>query len=413
MTTGNIWTPIRFSPEEEAAYTARMAGQILALYRLANIISMAAFAGYLLWDLALDPNALPNTGPIRLVIVLIFFAMLCLTYWPPLRTNPGWLPVLGFIAYSIYPTGFALILAELPGGFTAGLSGFLLGMIFIPVLVYRFAHALLILLPLVVLPIVVMVLSGATRFELINAVAWISGGVGFVIGFAYLVDIANRRAFKLERLLDREKQRSDELLLNILPAEIAERLKAGEEPLADHRPSATVLFADLVGFTILSRKLPATELVTLLNDLFSRFDTLVEKHGVEKIKTIGDAYMAAAGLNENSAGHVAKIADLALGMRDAFAAFRKEHGLDLSLRIGVHSGAVVAGVIGKQKFAYDLWGDTVNVASRMESEGLPGEIQISAAAWRSLSKDYRAEPRGQIEIKGHKPQMTYLLKEPV
>ena len=410
MATGSIGAPIRFTHEEETAYAERMAGQILALYRLANIISMAAFAGYLFWDLALDPNALPNTLPIRLAIIVFFLALLVLTYWPPLRENPSWLPILGFVAYSVYPAGFALILAELPGGFTAGLSGFLLGMIFIPVLVYRFAHALTILLPLVVLPFIVMMLNGASRFELINAAAWIGGGVGFVIGFAYLVDIANRRTFRLERLLDREKQRSDELLLNILPSEIAERLKAGEEPLADHRPAATVLFADLVGFTDLSRKMPATQLVTILNDLFSRFDELVQRHGAEKIKTIGDAYMVAAGLKESSADHVAQIANLALGMREAFAAFRDEHGLDLKLRIGVHSGAVVAGVIGKQKFAYDLWGDTVNVASRMESEGLPGEIQISSDTWRALSKTYRAEPRGKIEVKGHKPQMTYLLK---
>lgn len=232
--------------------------------------------------------------------------------------------------------------------------------------------------------------------------------VSFVGIFAAIYETI---ATSAEEKMAFEFDRAEGLLLNILPAEIAERLKAGEEPLADHRPSATVLFADIVGFTDLSRKMPASELVALLNDLFSRFDELVARHGAEKIKTIGDAYMAAAGLGESAADHVAKIADLALDMRDAFAAFRTEHGLDLKLRIGVHSGAVVAGVIGKQKFAYDLWGDTVNVASRMESEGLPDEIQISADAWRALSGSHRAEPRGEIEIKGHKPQMTYLLKK--
>jgi adenylate cyclase len=226
----------------------------------------------------------------------------------------------------------------------------------------------------------------------------------------YMVDIINRRSFQFERLLEIERKRSDELLLNILPADIAERLKSGEEPLADHREAVTVLFADLVGFTDLSRNLPADRLVTMLNDLFSRFDALAEDYGAEKIKTIGDAYMVAAGLDNSAADHAEKIANLALGMRDAFRAFRAEHGLDLNLRIGIHSGAVVAGVIGTRKFAYDLWGDTVNLASRMESEGLPDEIQLSADTWRMLSGRYLADSRGEIPIKGHLRAETFLLK---
>jgi adenylate cyclase len=173
-----------------------------------------------------------------------------------------------------------------------------------------------------------------------------------------------------------------------------------------------VLFADLVGFTELSRKLRAGDVVDLLNDLFSRFDSLAERHGAERIKTIGDAYMAAAGLSDNRGDHVASIADLALDMRKAFGEFCRHRDLALKLRIGVHSGEVVAGVIGKQKFAYDLWGDTVNVASRMESNGVPGEIQISAETRQLLSAHYRAVPRGEIEVKGHLPRMTYLLQGP-
>ena len=406
----NNWAPIRLTCEEEAEFAQRMSHRILPLMRLASVIGIPAFAGYQFWDLMLDPQALLKTGPIRLVVVIWFVIGIGVTFLPTVRNRPSLIPWLALMTYSVVAIGLGAVLAQLPGGFVAGVGGFILGMIFIPMLIYKFWQSFLIVLPLVVIPLATMAVAGASWFEIINALAWISGGAGFVIGFAYLVDVINRRAFQLEKLLEREKQRSDELLLNILPAEVAERLKSGEEPLADHRDAVTVLFADLVGFTEMSREMPATELVTLLNDLFSRFDELVQQHGAEKIKTIGDAYMVASGLSESSADHVERMASLALGMRDAFVEFRQQHGLDLKLRIGVHSGAVVAGVIGKQKFAYDLWGDTVNVASRMESEGLPDEIQISANAWQGLSEKYQTEPRGEIAIKGHRPTMTYLLR---
>ena len=215
---------------------------------------------------------------------------------------------------------------------------------------------------------------------------------------------------RLTTQLENEKQRSEALLLNILPADIATRLKAQEEPLADTHESVSVLFADLAGFTGISRKMSAGDLVNLLNVLFSRFDKLAEKHGAEKIKTIGDAYMVATGLKGSVADHAEKIADLALGMQKAFGEFRRDNNVDLKLRIGVHSGAVIAGVIGKQKFSYDLWGNTVNVASRMESEGVADQIQISTETRELLSDRYQTTSRGEIQIKGHRPRATYLLE---
>jgi len=220
-------------------------------------------------------------------------------------------------------------------------------------------------------------------------------------------DLAVQRA---EQALQLEFSRAEALLLNILPAEIATRLKAQEEPLADTHESVSVLFADLAGFTDISRKMSADELVNLLNDLFSRFDKLAAEHGAEKIKTIGDAYMVATGLSGSVADHAEKIADLALGMQKAFGEFRRDNNVDLKLRIGVHSGAVIAGVIGKQKFSYDLWGNTVNVASRMESEGVADQIQISTETRELLSDRYQTTSRGEIQIKGHRPRATYLLE---
>lgn len=212
-----------------------------------------------------------------------------------------------------------------------------------------------------------------------------------------------------EAAQQREFQRAEGLLLNILPARIAERLKAQEEPLADSLTSVTVLFSDIAGFTNMSRGMTAEALVTLLNDLFIRFDALVEQHGAEKIKTIGDAYMIATGL-DGARDHAERMILLAQDMHIAFEDFREMHQLDLGLRTGVHSGAAVAGVIGKQKFAYDIWGDTVNVASRMESSGIADRIQISSETRDLLPKSCATERRGMVEIKGHEARMAFLLQ---
>lgn len=318
--------------------------------------------------------------------------------------------LLMIVIYCGYTTLLVKIFSLLPGGFVAGIGGLILGVIFIPVLTISAWQAALVLACQLASGVLAMWLLGASSFEIQNALYWVGGGVGFAIAFAYLLDVINRYAFHLERQLAEEKSRSEALLLNILPADVAARLKAREEPLADHHESVSVLFADLAGFTELSRHLTAEELVDLLNDLFSRFDRLAVEHGAEKIKTIGDAYMVATGLSGSVADHAERIADLALGMQQAFGRFRAERGLDLKLRIGVHSGAVIAGVIGEQKFSYDLWGDTVNVASRMESGGLPDRIQISVETREQLPERYRTTARGEIELKGHQARRAFLLE---
>jgi class 3 adenylate cyclase len=218
-------------------------------------------------------------------------------------------------------------------------------------------------------------------------------------------DVAVEDAEKAQQV---EFERAEGLLLNILPSPIAERLKAQEEPLADSLNAVTVLFSDIAGFTNLSRGMSAEQLVTLLNELFSRFDMLVEKYGAEKIKSIGDAYMVATGL-DNTPDHAQRMIDLAQDMHAAFDDFRARHHIDLGLRTGVHSGAAVAGVIGKQKFAYDLWGDAVNVASRMDSTGVQDRIQISSETRNLLPSTYPTEQRGLINIKGHADRETYLV----
>lgn len=216
-------------------------------------------------------------------------------------------------------------------------------------------------------------------------------------------------ALTLQAELDRERGRSEQLLLNVLPQPIGQRLKRGEAPIADTFPDVTIVFSDLVGFTELSAGLPAAELVELLNEIFSEFDSLAAAHGVEKIKTIGDAYLAVAGIPVPRADHARAVADMALDMMRAQQRFAERRNLPLKTRIGINSGPVVAGVIGKHKFTYDLWGDAVNVASRMESQGVPDRIQITEATMRQLGDRYVVEERGVVDVKGKGPMTTWWL----
>ncbi|MEG3908960.1 adenylate/guanylate cyclase domain-containing protein [Microcoleus sp. w2-18bC1] len=207
-----------------------------------------------------------------------------------------------------------------------------------------------------------------------------------------------------------QQEQSERLLLNILPEEIANRLKRGDSTIADTFADVTVLFADIVGFTQLSSRVSPTELVALLNDIFSTFDNLAERHGLEKIKTIGDAYMVVGGLPMPRRDHAEAIAEMALDMQQAITDFSNTHNQDFSIRIGINSGPVVAGVIGIKKFIYDLWGDTVNTASRMESHGLPGCIHVTETTYQQLREKYFFENRGAIEVKGKGQMTTYLLQ---
>jgi class 3 adenylate cyclase len=222
--------------------------------------------------------------------------------------------------------------------------------------------------------------------------------------------VRSRQALDREhRLLLAEEERSERLLLNVLPAPIAARLKAGEAVIADAFPEVTVLFADLVDFTRRSQRIGPAQVVATLNELFSVFDRLAQRHGLEKIKTIGDAYMVAGGLPTPRPDHAEAIAEMALAMQTEVARCTDPSGQPLQVRIGIDTGPVEAGVIGTSKFSYDLWGNTVNTASRMESHGIAGCIQVTARTYQRLRDGYRFQRRGPIPVRGMGEMVTYLL----
>lgn len=206
-----------------------------------------------------------------------------------------------------------------------------------------------------------------------------------------------------------ERERSEALLLNVLPPTIADRLLHEEKVIGDRFADVTVMFADLVDFTESSEDADPEVLIRELNDLFSAFDRLALRHGLEKIKTIGDAYMVAGGLPEQRPDHAAAVADMALSVRDEVSKHVDPAGHPMAVRIGIDTGPVVAGVIGEHKFSYDLWGDTVNTASRMESHGVAGTIQVTPRTYQRLGADFTFEPRGPIDIKGKGRMNTWFL----
>ena len=235
----------------------------------------------------------------------------------------------------------------------------------------------------------------------------LSSGVLSLIA-TYLIAKSRRTAFLQHKIIVQEKENSENLLHNILPVPIADRLKKNPKIIADKYDLVTVMFADIVGFTKLSMSPTPHNLVEFLNQIFSQFDMLTEKYGVEKIKTIGDAYMVAGGVPERVEGHLERIACMSLEMVESLHS-NEIMSSDVEVRIGIHAGPVVAGVIGTHKFAYDLWGDTVNIASRMESHGVPGKINVSESVRERLYLEFDFEKRELMKVKGKGEMQTYFL----
>ena len=260
---------------------------------------------------------------------------------------------------------------------------------------------------------ILMVTALSERMERMTGIA--AGASDFLSKPVDLQELTLRvgHAAQTKRLFDQlqaERAKSEHLLLNALPRPIAERMKQGEVNIADQHPDVSVLVADLVGFTTLAAHIGPDQVVYLLNEIFSGFDGLTEKHGLEKIKTIGDAYMAAGGIPLPRPDHAEAIADLALDMMTEIDKFNRAYNTSIQLRIGISTGSVVAGVIGRWKFTYDLWGDTVNLACRLESLGQSGTIQVSGLTYERLKDKYQFDGSRSIDIKGRGTELAHALR---
>lgn len=390
-------------PEAAAAYEAASLRRVLPLIRVAGAVTAAALPVYFLWDTATFGDTAATLAP-RLVGALALVGVLVLTF-TRLQQRPVVLLVAGYSAITLTNV---VVLARLDA-FVEGQSAFVIGPVLAALLAPRLRDLAVVLVVAAAFPAAAMVVDGATA-DLVTIGPWFLLATMFGIAIWFVLDSANRAAFLSQRSLERERERSESLLLNVLPAEVAARLKEGVE-VADRADSVTVLFADVVGFTAYARERDPREVVRLLDDLFAAFDELVAAAGAEKIKTIGDGYMAAAGIWGDDGDHAHRLVGLARAMHREAELFSARVGRDWRLRIGVHSGPVVSGVIGRTKFAFDLWGDTVNVASRMETHGTTGRTQLSVETVALLGLDTGHVPARVIELKGHGTHEVYWLDE--
>jgi class 3 adenylate cyclase len=404
-------------PEIERAYRLWHREKAVPFTRIGMIASLAAWiSGAGIFQLAapeLVGRFVVFTWPIILPVVLV---ALWISYRPRLI---AWLlpttALAGFVAGMLVVLGFFVFDLGTPGS-TLGpaLIAAEFGMV---VFRLRPLYALLTVTPYLVTFQVLLITRShvnATEKGFFSGVIWLALGLGMIACAA--IDRVSRESFRQERIneeqartIAHERERADRLLYSIFPAPIAERLKTAPEVIAERFDEVTVLFADVVGFTPLAASLSAERLVEILNEIFTRFDELAAHHGVEKVKTIGDAYMAVAGLPERRTDHATAAAELAVAMRAAVGDLAERIGHPIQIRIGLCSGPVVAGVIGARKFAYDLWGDTVNTAARMESTGVGGEIQVAEATYLALKDRFALTARGTIEVKGKGAMRTWFL----
>lgn len=324
----------------------------------------------------------------------------------------------GLASFLTSANGLVILLLAVEGDVVAGfaVSGIMLLYMFGFVSRTRFVFALIRTVVIAVGFGVVWATFDEPERLIMDAFFLAAASVGSLVGLRLLE--RNRRRVWHQRLvieeqsaaIELERSESERLLLNVLPAAVSKRLREGENPIADDFPSVTVLFADIVGFTAMAATMTADEVITMLSGLFTMFDDLVTERGLEKIKTIGDAYMAVGGLPDPMPDHADRVVDLAVAMQAC--TISSDHFPGLEIRIGIHSGAVAGGVIGTRKFAYDVWGTTVNAAARLETTGVPGRIHVSEDTRRLTSGSFEYESRGPVQLRGLGPMNTYLVVQP-
>jgi class 3 adenylate cyclase len=411
-------TPLLTPEQNKQIRRLRFAGSVEAEFwadwsdRIREPVRKIAFFGFILcvlfvastWFLVADADSRATNLRSVIAVVPLLFLSAYLTrtrFWP--RFNPAllWTVILSMVVTN----GYGMFTRDQVSYERAIISNWMFFSVIVIGSGLALVRSALVAVTILIGSYAFIVLGMRPLTEPAGTSNWIILGqtMLFALAAAYVVEIRARREFLLGKLLEEERHKTQELLSNVLPDEIAHRLKDGHKILAERHEQASVLFADIVDFTPYASSHDPAEVIGFLDGIFTRFDDLVQRRGLEKIKTVGDAYMVAGGVLDHKPGHLESMAELAIEMQTIARA------AGTSMRIGLHCGPLVAGVIGRRKYLYDLWGETVNTASRMESHGLPDRIQVTRAIVDQLDGRFEYEKRGTIEVKGMGPVETYFL----
>ncbi len=408
--TGTIgkFIPYFRARAEEVGFRASRAAAELRETRVTLILFIAVNSSFAVVDAWLFPEDLMRLLLLRLGLAnAVLVALLALSFVPRLTRRIAPFFYAATCLYVIFYAFFCEI-AHAPPLYISGVVMLFFGVYTIAPL--RYAEAVMLGWSATAVFLGLIAVLGLLNLEELIVLAGEMMAVNNIGMFTlYRLERLRRQEYLNLNQIAAERTRYHDLLVRILPASIAERMRGGEQHISDRFDEASVLFADIAGFTSLSAKLQPEEVLSLLERAFAEFDTLVEKHGLEKIKTVGDAYLVAAGLPEPRADHAEAIADFALDLQRKAPQIPTPDGGNLAVRIGFHSGPLIAGVIGESRFLYDMWGDTVNVASRMESLGEAGKIQVSDEARERLKEKFDLEPRGIVSVKGRGEMQTWWL----
>lgn len=379
----------------------------LGQVRFALMLGAPMYLAFLVWDYSIDSSRILETAYIRIAVAAVLVAAYALTFRESFEQASQL--VLASCAV-VAGLGVIYVLHTLENGMVLGVAGVIL------ILMYVYGFLRLRFVPSVVSGVaiwlaydVVAIIDRLGTTELVNSNFFLAGATIFGISNSFNQERLGRRAFLYMKEVEREKARADQLLSQIFPAHIKNRLTAGERVIADSNSEVTVVFADLVGFSSLTKRLTPGHLVELLDKLFSAFDDISEKFGVEKIKTIGDSYMAVSGLAGSVARNTETILDMTLELVAAVDRVSKAERIPIGVRVGVATGHAVSGVLGAKRNHFDVWGETVNIASRMEASGIEGKVQVSEQTYWRYNQSFEFEERGEIEVKGHGKLKTYIL----
>lgn len=383
--------------EKEKRFRIRYTERSIPFIRVSLPLAATLYLFFLGWDYYIDPTSLAYTLAVRLPFSFFAILVVGLTF---LKSFERWSQPALFFTVILGAAGIVLVLGILPNGFSFGIPGMLL------VIMYACGATRLLTFPaimscaaIIILSNGMLLLNGASNFQFINTNFFLISASLIGLSYTVLIESMERHTFDLEEGLRQDKAASETLLRNFLPERIIKRLHEGEKTIADGVGEATILFADISGFTTMTNRLAPTHVVELLSDLFTKFDEISESKGIEKVKTIGDCYMVVTGIRDPSPNSSQSIAEFAIEALAFVHAYAIEKDIPLQVRIGIATGSVVAGVIGTRVPIFDLWGAPVNHAARLQQEGTPGSILVSESTYWRLRKNYQFKDLGELTLK--------------